>query len=65
MHDSFLPLTLRELVVRLVFVVGIKVEDALDEVHAEHFRVLLQQQVDQTVFTQTGTGNRQAATTGS
>ena len=59
MHDSFLPLTLRELVVGLVFVVGIEVEDALDEVHAEHFWVLLQQQVNQTVFTQTGRGNRQ------
>lgn len=33
-------------------------EDALDEVLAEHFRVLLQQQVEQAVFTQTGTGNR-------
>ena len=39
-------------------VVRAEVEDALDEVLAEHFRVLLQQQVEQAVFTQAGTGNR-------
>lgn len=55
MKWSFRPLTLRELVVGLVFVVGVEVEDALYEVLAEHFRVLLQQQVEQAVFTQTGT----------
>lgn len=33
-------------------------EDALDEVLAEHFWVLLQQQVEKAVFTQTGTGHR-------
>lgn len=51
--SSGLPLGLRELVVRLVFAVGVEVEDALDEVLAEHFWVLLQQQVDEAVFTQT------------
>lgn len=51
-----LPLTLRKLVVGLVFVVGVEVEDALNEVLAEHFFVLLQQQMKQTVFTQAGTG---------
>lgn len=49
---------MRELVVRLVFTVGIEVENALDEVLAEHFWVLLKQEVEQAVFTQTGTGNR-------
>lgn len=55
--DGFLPLTLRELVVGLVLGVGVEVEDALDEMLAEHFWVLLQQPVQQTVFTQAGTGN--------
>lgn len=52
-----LPLGLRELVVRLVLAVGVEVEDALDEVLAEHFRVLLQQQVDEAVFAQAARGN--------
>jgi len=38
-----------------VFVVGVEVEDALNEVLAEHFWVLFQQQVEQAVLTQTGT----------
>lgn len=46
------PLTLSELVVGLVLVVGVEVEDALDEVLAEHLRVLLQQQVKEAVLTQ-------------
>lgn len=50
-----LPLTFREHVVGCVFAVGVKVEDALNEMLAEHFWVLLQQHVEQTVFTQTGT----------
>lgn len=49
---------MRELVVGLVFVIGVEVEDALNEVLAEHFWVLLQKQVEQAVFTQTGTRNR-------
>lgn len=36
-----LPLRLIELVVRLVLAEGVEVEDALDEVLAEHFWVLL------------------------
>ena len=48
-----IPLTLRELVVRLVFGVGVEEENTLNEVLAEHFRVLLQQQVEQAVFTET------------
>lgn len=34
-----------------MLVVGVEVEDALNEVLAEHFWVLLQQQVQQAVFT--------------
>lgn len=49
-----LPLTLRKLVVQLVFAVGVEVEDALNEVLAEHFWVLLEQHMEQTVFTQAG-----------
>lgn len=49
---------MRELVVGLVFAVGVEVEDALNEVLAEHLRVLLEQQVEQAVFTQTETGNK-------
>lgn len=49
---------MRELVVGLVFGVGVEVEDALDKVLAEHFWVLFQQQVEQAVFTQTEIGNR-------
>ena len=41
-----------------MFAVGVEVEDALDEVLAEHFWVLLQQQVEKAVFTQTGTGHK-------
>lgn len=52
------PLTLGELVVGLVFAVGVEVEDALDEVLAEHLRVLLQQQVEEAVLTQTATAGR-------
>lgn len=37
-----LPLALRELVVQLMFAVGVKVEDALNEVLAKHFWVFLQ-----------------------
>lgn len=35
-------------------------EDALDEVLAEHFRALLQQQVEEAVFAQTETGGEEA-----
>lgn len=49
---------MRELVVGLVLAVGVEVEDALDEVLVQHFWVLLQQQVEKAVFTQTGAGNR-------
>lgn len=52
---SILPLTLREPVVGLVFVVVAEVEDALNKVLAKHFWVVLQQHLDQAVFTQTGT----------
>lgn len=51
MSHSLLPVSLRELVVGLVFAVGVEVENALDEVLAEHLWVLLQQQVEQAVFT--------------
>lgn len=40
-----------------MLVVGVEVEDALNEVLAEHFWALLQQQVQQTVFTQANTRN--------
>lgn len=52
------PVVLGELVVGLVFAVGVEVEDALDEVLAEHLRVLLQQQVEEAVLTQTATASR-------
>lgn len=55
MLSGNLPLSLRKLVVGLVFVVGVKVEDTLDEVLAEHFWIFLQQQMEQAVFTQTET----------
>lgn len=51
-RENTLPLTLRELIVGLVLVVGVKVEDALNKVLTEHFGVLLEQQVDEAVFTQ-------------
>lgn len=54
------PFTLRELVVQRVFVVRVEVEDALNEVLAEHLRVLLEQPMKQAVFTQTATGKEQA-----
>lgn len=47
------PLCLWEPVVFLVFLIGIEVEDALDEVLREHQRVLLQQQVHQAVLAET------------
>ena len=53
------PVGLREVVVGLVFPVFVEVEDALDEVLAEHGRVLLQQQVDQTELTQTRERDRE------
>lgn len=40
-----------------MLVVGVEVEDALNEVLAEHFWALLQQQVQETVFTQANTRN--------
>lgn len=46
------PVALGELVVGLVLGVGVEVEDGLDEVLAEHLRVVLQQQVQQAVLTQ-------------
>lgn len=46
------PLCLWESVVFLVLLVGVEVEDALDEVLREHQRVL-QQQVHQAVLTKT------------
>lgn len=49
------PVALGELVVGLVFGVAIEVEDGLDEVLAEHLRVVLQKQVHQAVLTQTAT----------
>lgn len=52
------PVALGELVVGLVFAVGVEVEDALDKVQAEHLRVLLQQQVEEAVLTQTVTASR-------
>ncbi len=52
---------MRELVVGLVFTVGVEVKDALDKMLTEQIRVLLQQQVEQAVFTQTGTGNKRNA----
>lgn len=46
------PVALGELVVGLVLGVAVEVEDGLDEVLAEHLRVVLQQQVQQAVLTQ-------------
>lgn len=51
--SGVIPLALGEFVVGLVFCVGVEMEDALNEVLAEHFWVLLQQQVEQAVFSET------------
>lgn len=53
------PLRLREPVVFLVLLVGVEVEDALDEMLREHQRVLLQQQVHQAVLAETSQKNKQ------
>lgn len=58
------PVALGELVVGLVFAVGVEVEDALDKVLAEHLRVLLQQQVEEAVLTQTATASRRLCVSG-
>lgn len=49
------PVALGELAVGLVLAVGVEVEDALDEVLAEHLGAVLQQQVQQAVLTQAET----------
>lgn len=51
--SGVIPLALGGFVVGLVFCVGVEMEDALNEVLAEHFWVLLQQQVEQAVFSET------------
>lgn len=51
--SGVIPFALGEFVVGLVFCVGVEMEDALNEVLAEHFWVLLQQQVEQAVFSET------------
>lgn len=51
--SGVIPLALGEFVVGLVFCVGVEMEDALNEVLAEHFWVLFQQQVEQAVFSET------------